>query len=224
MMSALIALTLSACASSSPPPREALDEQGRKSGPQPVNPLQGGRHLTFARKIETDKGCEDATPAYRAIAALGEGFEVAQAELGECLLTMTGASEVETALFQQEGIFWLERASFAGEARAQRMLSEALGSRPEREHKLRALSWSLVYSNNADTGLYGYKPLHPSFISELKSGLTAEEIKQAEEFSADFSIIRMSQYRTTVSSERSRARQQQLEGKKRQRPGRISAR
>ena len=215
MMPALIALTLGACASSPP---EVAEERGRKGKPQPVNALQGGRHLAVARKIEADKGCKEAAPAYRAIAALGEGFEIAQAELGECLLMLNGDSEIEKILFQQEGIFWLERAAFAGEARAQRTLAKTLGAKTSRSDQVRALSWALVYENNADAALYGYKPLPVTFVSGLKSLLTKEELAEAEAFAADFSIIRMAQYRSTVQQDRSaQPRQRPQEGKQQRR-------
>ena len=222
-MPALIALTLGACASSPSPSPQAAEENGRNGKPQPVNALQGGRHLAVARKIEADKGCEKAAPAYRVIAALGEGFEIAQAELGECLLMMTGANETEKALFQKEGIFWLERAAFAGEARAQRTLAKALGAKTDRADQIRALSWALVYENNADTALYGYKPLPVTFVSGLKSLMAAEELAEAEAFATDFSIIRMAQYRSTVQQDRSAQPGKRPQDSKQQRRPRKSA-
>jgi len=154
--------------------------------------------------------------------ACGRGFEIAQAELGECLLTMTSDSKAEVTLFQQEGVFWLERAAFAGDARAQRLLSTALAEKSSQAERVRAPSWTPLLETNANAELYSYKPLHLSFVSDIKSYLTAEKILQAETFATNFSIIRIARYHSLAQTDRSRNHRQRPEDLERRRRPQLS--
>ena len=154
--------------------------------------------------MEAEKGCAEATPAYRAAAALGEGFELAQTDLADCLFEMEGASPAETALFQQEGIFWLTRAAWAGEARAQKRLAEFLGVDDRYLNRKEALQWALVYEKNGQKALYGYQSISAPFLADLQSMLTATDIAEAEKFAEEFAVIQMAQYISRASTQRSR--------------------
>jgi len=154
-----------------------------------------GRLTLFARQTRVEKGCGAAAPAYRVIAGMGEGQEAAQHELGECLLSMTGANDVETALFRQEGVFWLTRAAFAGNARAQRRLAMELASPASALHDPKgSLGWSLVYGKNPDAELYGYGPLPPTLVPGLKSSLGESDIAEAERFASDFEPVTLAKF------------------------------
>jgi TPR repeat protein len=180
-------LTGAAIAQEGPPsekPDAGEDEEARIAAPHQDD---AGRLIMYARKLREEKGCAEAAPAYRVIAGMGEGQEAAQHELGECLLDMTGANATETALFRQEGVFWLTRAAYAGNARAQRKLAISMASPANALHDPKqSLEWSLVYQKNPTADLYGYGPLPPTMIPGLKSSLTAEDVHDAEQFAADF--------------------------------------
>jgi TPR repeat protein len=156
---------------------------------------EAARILSYARQIRDDKGCDAAAPSYRVVSAMGMGLEPAQHELGECLLTMAGASLEETALFREEALFWLKRAAFAGNARAQRSLSILYGAGDSAQpSSADALKWALVYAKNGDSDLYGYKTLPPTFVPGLKQGLAPEAIAAAEAFAAAFTPIKLGAY------------------------------
>ncbi|GAB4527515.1 MAG: hypothetical protein Kow00133_16440 [Amphiplicatus sp.] len=180
----LAAIGLAACAS-----RPAMEA----APPRPPSDLEAGRILSHARAARAKDGCAEAAPAYRVVAAMGEGFEIAQSELGECLLAMTGATPAETALFRDEAVFWLTRAAYAGEARAQRRLALHSGA-PDAPpaDKAEALRWALVYERNAQAALYGLDPLPPDYVQSLRAALPAATAEAAERFAAEFSPIRMS--------------------------------
>ncbi len=154
-----------------------------------------GRLISFARELQDKKGCAAAAPAFRVIAGMGEGQEAAQHELGECLLDLTGANDMETALFRQEGEFWLTRAAFAGNARAQRRLVMDMASPASPLHNpTDALKWALVYQKNPTADLYGYKGLPATLIAGLKASLGVDEIADAETFAKDFAPIALAKF------------------------------
>ncbi len=156
---------------------------------------EAARILSWARDIRDQKGCAEAAPAYRVVAAMGEGFEPAQHELGECLTTMTGARSEETALFREEAQFWLRRAAYAGNARAQRALSILYGSGASEAHSpIEALKWALIYEKNSEADLYGYKALPPTYVPGLKNDLGAEDVAAAEAFATGFAPLKLGVY------------------------------
>lgn len=154
-----------------------------------------GRLVMHARTLLEEKGCAAAAPAFRVIASMGEGQEAAQHELGECLLTLKGASDMETALFRQEGEFWLSRAAFAGNARAQRKLVMEMASPASPLHDPKgALQWALVYAKNPTAQLYGFGPLPPTLVPGLKASLGEDEIAAAESFAAKFAPVTLAKF------------------------------
>ena len=186
----LACLTLLAACASSP-----------KAPPGGGPPTAGGvargeAILAEARKARTDKGCAAAAPAYRVAAGMGAGFEAAQHELGECLIAMTGASPAETALFHDEGLFWLRRAAFAGNARAERALALFYGAANNSlASPAEALKWALVYQKNGDAELFGYQGLPPTFTPGLARAVSPEALAAAEKFAASFAPITLAPYK-----------------------------
>lgn len=180
---ALLALTTSAAAKDkdrAPPPDAGMGASGL---------------LSFAREARETQSCAAAAPTYRVVAAMGEGQEAAQHELGECLLLMDGASPTETALFRQEALFWLKRAAFAGNARAQRALAVHYGARSNPEGSpAEALKWALVYKKNSDADLYGYKALPDTFVPGLKQDVSPEALAAAESFAASFTPLMLAKF------------------------------
>lgn len=180
-----------------PPPHGEIGVEKAPDGEKGVAVHQddAGRLIMFARKLREDKGCADAAPAFRVIAGMGEGQEAAQHELGECLLTMKGSNDIEAALFRQEGEFWMTRAAFAGNARAQRKLAMEMASPASPIHSPKgSLQWALVYQKNPTADLYGYGPLPPTLLPGLKSSLSAAEIAEAETFATEFAPLPLAKF------------------------------
>ncbi|MEZ5897387.1 MAG: hypothetical protein R3C40_12135 [Parvularculaceae bacterium] len=167
------------------------DEPAQQSDEAP----QSGSLLAYARGLRTEKGCAEATPAYRVVAAMGKGLEPAQHELGECLLMMTGKNAADTALLHEEGAFWLKRAAYAGNARAQRALVMAYAAPNSAIHNDgEALKWGLVYQHNSGAELYGFKELPPTLVPGLMSTLDPEEIELAETFANQFTAFSLPEF------------------------------
>lgn len=151
--------------------------------------------LAKAREIRTSTGCHAAAPTYRVVAAMGEGQEAAQHELGECLLLVDGATPAEALLFRQEAVFWLTRAAYAGNARAQRALAVHFGTAANPDAApAEALKWALVYEKNGDAAVYGYKALPPTFVPGLKSDLGPAGVAAAEAFAAEFRPVTLAKF------------------------------
>lgn len=194
------ALCVSAVVAAEPPlpppdadPPEKLEKDASKDAT--VHQDDAGRLIAFARGVRDEKGCADAAPLFRVVASMGEGEEAAQHELGECLLELKGKTDVETALFRQEAEFWLTRAAFAGNARAQRKLAMDMASPASPLHNPKgSLMWALIYGKNPTADLYGYKALPATLVPGLKSSLNETDAAEAEAFAKDFTPIPLAKF------------------------------
>ena|GEM_PF-1474810 len=184
------ALLLSACASGGKPVETA--QRGPAAGLD-----QSERLLSHARAIQAEKGCAEAVPTYRVIASFGEGYEVAQYELGACLIETAAAATVEATLFTEEGLLWLRRAAWAGNARAQWRLATILSGAPSAPADgvgaapIEAMGWALVYENNATRALYGLAPVNPNIIAHLDESMPEGAKHDAAKFADDFAEVKM---------------------------------
>lgn len=192
----VVLVTSPALAQPEPPPGAPPLPEGAATLDAPeVSEDDAGRLTSYARKLRETKGCAFALAAYRVIAGMGEGNEAAQHELGECLMEVDGATATETALFRQEGRFWLTRAAYAGNARAQRRLVLEMSAPASALHDPKAaLQWALVYDKNPTSDLYGYKELPKTLVPGLKATLSADAIAEAETFAATFTPIPMQKF------------------------------
>ncbi len=196
-----VAISAAACASGKP---------GAKGDRTPNAALyQPQRLLDHARNLQAEKGCAAAAPMYRVIASFGVGYDVAQYELGACLKTMTGENDPETALFQKEAALWLERAAWAGNARAQKDLAILL-SGADRQARTTAdpaaaLGWALVYEENAQRELFGLQNITPPILSHIHARLTADQKRAAEAFAANFEEITLASFTPPAAQRGERA-------------------
>lgn len=179
----------------------------------PPSAEQAQRLLSMARGLRETKGCAEAAPVYRVLAGFGEGLEPAQFELADCLFAMDGADPRETALFREEAVFWLRRAAYAGDGRAQRKLAEYYSAaNTDHADAQKALGWALVFDDNGEDELYGLAPFPKTFEPGLRAALSAAAAAQAEAFAKNFSIIRMAIYAPPMRASRQGARRVEFRG------------
>jgi len=163
--------------------------------PPAADAASPGRLLALARAERSEKGCAAALPAFRVVAAMGEGQEAAQHELATCLLQTQGASATDAALLRQEGRFWMLRAANAGNARAQRALAMDLAAPTSPDHDPKAaLTWALIYERNPQAALYGEDRLPPTLVGGLKASLPAADAADAERAASSFSPVVMAKF------------------------------
>ncbi len=201
---ALIAASLTACASGP-----------QRSGGATIKidiASQSERILADARKKRSEADCAAAIPSYRVVASFGKGHDTAQYELGACLLEAKADGPAATALLREEAVFWLRRAAYAGNARAQLALAGALsgadghvvaGLRPD---LVEGYGWALIYADNAAHNLYGLPDLHPIAADHFRARMTDAMIDEAETFAAAFRQIEMAVF-TPPAFERGEAGQ-----------------
>lgn len=194
-----VAALLAACASSRGGPRG-----GGQMSMGPIGLTQPSALLAQARDFQARGGCPKAAPVYRIVASHGDGHDVAQYELGACLLEMQGESDAETALFRQEALFWLSRAAWAGNARAQGRLAEVLSGADLYKVSLvapdpvAAMMWSIVYDGNGTREVYGLRALPPMVRDHLAAALTPQTLAAAQREAASFSRIEMAGFVPTA--------------------------
>ncbi len=171
---------------------------------------QSERILADARKKRSERDCMAAIPSYRVVASFGKGHDTAQYELGACLLEANADAAAATTLLREEGLFWLRRAAYAGNARAQLALSGALsgaeghavvGLRPD---LVEGYGWSLIYADNAAHKLYGLPDLHPVAADHFRGQMSDAMVGDAEAFAAAYRKIEMAVF-TPPASERGEA-------------------
>lgn len=210
-------LALGACASGG--------QRGEGQAPARVDVTsQTERILADARKKKAETSCAQAIPSYRVVASFGKGHDTAQFELGSCLLE-TAAAKPGDPLLIDEGLFWLRRAAYAGNARAQIALATALSGAQvtgnntghNTEHMaaagitpdmVEAFGWSLIYADNAAHNLYGLPDLNPLTADHFTTAMTPAMVDAAEEFAASFATVEMDVFIPPVFEGRERRGQQ----------------
>ena len=221
-LSLALIVALSACAS----------QGGRRGGPPGGGEGRGSasvnqpeRLLSHARDEQAKKGCAPAVPAYRVAASFGDGYEVAQYELGACLLEVEATSDVEASLLAQEAQFWLNRAAWAGNARAQNKLATILSGANHTSAGLtpapaEAIKWALVYEQNSARKLYNMKPVSMPVMEHLRATLDQSAFDDAQNFATTFRPISMPGFtglRQERTQQNTQSRQQPPQGGQRRR-------
>ncbi|MEO1252195.1 MAG: hypothetical protein AAFW81_07610 [Pseudomonadota bacterium] len=157
---------------------------------------QAERLLADARKRRDADGCASAIPSYRVVASFGKGHDTAQFELGECLL-FAAKDAPDQDLLAEEGLFWLRRAAWAANPRAQLALAHGLSGTVALERYglprdlVEAYGWALIYEDNAAHALYGLPALNLAAADAFTSQMTPAEIDKGEAFAASYRKIEM---------------------------------
>ncbi|WDI32609.1 hypothetical protein PUV54_05295 [Hyphococcus flavus] len=188
-----LALCAAACAGSG--------KRGPGQGQRPSASIQQPSSLLAkARTVQGRQGCAKAAPTYRIVASYGEGYEIAQYELGACLMEMEGAGAQETVLFREEGLFWLKRAAWAGDPRAQLKLTQVLSGVPAYAvshvavDPLSAMTWAEIYDANGVRETYGLQPVGPVVLEKLHAALDQNELQRARKEAAGFTKISLDEF------------------------------
>lgn len=187
----LISLAMAACASGG-------SGANRAAGPAP-GLQQPGKLLALARDTQAKKGCAAALPAYRVISSFGDGYEIAQYELGACLLESGGVSDAETALLREEAALWLRRAAWAGNARAQLSLAQLLSGASGTDRGVapapaEALGWAIIYNENAQRELYDLPAVPGPVTAHLETNLDMAARERALAFAESFTPVKMTAF------------------------------
>lgn len=200
VISLIAAAVLTACASPGGPRGQKSGADGGMRAGGAASITRPSALLARARDLQARQGCARAAPSYRVIAAFGEGYEVAQYELGACLLEIDGASAEETALFRNESLFWLRRAAWAGNPRAQGKLATVLSGAPAQliaqiaPDPVEAMMWAIVYDGNGVRGIYNLPDMNGPVADHLDIMLDAAGLETARRRAGEFHKIEMASF------------------------------
>ncbi|MEM8772028.1 MAG: hypothetical protein AAGD92_10305 [Pseudomonadota bacterium] len=203
---AFLAFTLiAACASP--------QKRGPGFGAAPVSLAgQAERILSDARSKRAENSCEAAAPSFRVVASFGKGYDVAQYELGECLLEIDDPNPIQSALHQEEARLWLRRAAWAGNARAQLALADHLSATANNAvanaNLIEAYGWALIYQDNAAHALYGLPSLSAEAKERFATALDETMKQSAHAFAADFRQFEMAVFQPPLVASGARAARQ----------------
>lgn len=192
--SLIIIVLLSAVAACSSSPK------GGRQGGGPVGVNQPSALLSKARDTQAQHGCARAIPAYRIVSSYGAGYEVAQFELGACLLEVATENTTEEALFRSEGLLWLRRAAWAGNPRAQGKLAEVLSGlkvfSDERvaSDPIEAMMWAAIYDRNGSRNVFSLPDIPKPVINHINGQLSPTDLALAQKRAAEFRKIEMASF------------------------------
>jgi hypothetical protein len=136
-----------------------------------------------AEDLRLNGKCEQAIPIFRRLAANGDGYEIAQYNLGLCLLDV-GKAEPDAkraAILKQEAAENIIRAANNGLPKAQSGLVVMYldGNGVERD-PVRAGMWSLIYHANGARMAIGLPNISPELQARLDGALTQDAWQQAQ--------------------------------------------
>jgi TPR repeat protein len=132
--------------------------------------------------------CDKAVPILRGLVNDGEDVEVAQFNLGLCLIDLAKTDPSRAAMLNQEGATWILRAAKTGfgkaEAEAALLYLDGIGVPAD---PVEAEKWALIYHDNPMRLALGLPNLAPDAASRLDAALTdaqrAEAQKRADAWS-----------------------------------------
>jgi hypothetical protein len=136
--------------------------------------------------------CDVAVPIYRALVSQGTGYELAEFNLGRCLLEQAKNTPdaAAAATLRHEAADWTVRAANSNLPNAQNGLiamyldGEGLAADP-----VEAGKWSLLYHGNATRRMYGLPDVDPGLQARLDSVLTEKTWAVAQSRAAAWSPV-----------------------------------
>jgi TPR repeat protein len=132
--------------------------------------------------------CDIAIPTFRRLAALGEGYEDAEYNLGLCLLEVAKIEhDAQQTADRQEGIKHIIAAADAGFGKAQvRVIALYLDGQDVPADTVEAQKWALIYHDNGTRLALGLPDIPPELRTRLDAALTgpmrADARKRADDW------------------------------------------
>ena len=163
--------------------RPSGGRQGEESGrrdPLQIIDISSGLYLR-ALELKASGNCAQSIPIFYRLARRGEGFELAQFHLGECL--MRGAEQSTTSTEFLSGLVWIRRAADAGAPQAQATLALFYLGGPEalREPAEAAL-WFTLFQSNPQRKKPGFSsPLSGEELGRLEAAFSEDLRAEAQE-------------------------------------------
>jgi len=155
------------------------EENGRRD-PLQIIDISSGLYLR-ALELKASGNCAQSIPIFYRLARRGQGFELAQFHLGECLMRGAEQSAISTQFLS--GLVWIRRAADAGAPQAQATLALFYLGGPEslRDRKEAAL-WFVLFESNPQRKKPGFSsPLSDEEVGRLEAAFSEDLRAEAEE-------------------------------------------
>lgn len=148
-------------------------------------PTQGRQADEYqqAMAYKQNNDCPHAIPLLEPMAKRGHGFEVAQYELGQCLIetARAAASPADVARTRADGAAWILKAANsdipAAQEEAIHLYQDGIGVAAD---PLEAGKWLLVLERNPLRRVYGPADIDPSVEKALRKTLTSAQWAEAQ--------------------------------------------
>lgn len=154
-------------------------------GHEEEQPTQGRQADEYQKAMSYKEHgeCARAIPLLEPMARRGHGYEVAQYELGQCLLktAAAAASPAEAARARADGASWILKAANseipAAQQEAIRLYEDGIGVAAD---PLEAGKWLLVLERNPMRRVFGPAAIDPDLEKQLRKSLTSAQWAQAQ--------------------------------------------
>lgn len=124
--------------------------------------------------------CDQALPLLRGIIDNGGASEIAQFNLGLCLLDLAAVDTAHAADMKKEAVQWIVSASDAGLARAQaKAVTLLLDGTGGTSDLVEAQKWAILYRGNPTRYSFGLPDLPDDVTARLDKALTGPQRTEA---------------------------------------------
>ena len=152
---------------------------GFAKGPGGPPPQQGDdRFYSQALELKRDGNCAEAVPLFKRVAEMGQGYEIAQYHLGDCLLktAATKGPGAQADMDNALAMHWLLKAAHSNNADAQGKLTAIyLDGKVVGVDRVEAAKWYLLYMRNPIQVKVGATALAPGVEQFLLDELRPQE-------------------------------------------------
>lgn len=176
----LLTILISACASDQPRTR-AEKEQAMTEQLSQIPTLDiSSRLYSQALNLKSASNCAQAIPLFHQLSMRGEGFELAQYHLADCLFQTAPASATDTRWI--EALLWMRRAAEAGVPQAQGVLATLYATGPANARDLaEAAMWYQLFTTNPARKKPGFSSnLDRADIIRIESALTRPALTEGK--------------------------------------------
>jgi TPR repeat protein len=154
--------------------RSAHDPGGFDDAVKPAKKKPGADPVGVAEDLRLKGECDKAVPILRGLADEGAGYEIAQFNLGLCLIDQAKVDGQHAPDLNKEGASWVLRAANAGYGQAQAeavlLYLDATGVAAD---PVEARKWALIYHGNGLRLALGLPDIAPDVVSRLDAAMTA---------------------------------------------------
>lgn len=180
---------LSACASDSPQKRAAQAQKTTQRLAQIPTVDISSRLYSQALDLKSDGDCDKAIPLFHRLAMRGQGFELAQYHLADCLLMTAPSSATDTSWL--EALLWMRRAAEAGAPEAQGRLAALYAIGPENARNLvEAAMWYHLFQVNPARKKPGFSSrMSETEKTRIETAIGAKAMQDGKNRAANFSRI-----------------------------------